>query len=392
MLAKKVRIIARESEESKNLKKNTLLGFFAKRKKIKASRERLDPIAPDNSDFNVTESSLVSEDKVAEGRSNSRTEDAQGVEHEVQKLRLSKRQKRQMLGLLRQRKTHDSEIQLQNKIEFDRLDLINHPVMRLDFDSRELSKEDDDLWHDTFCELVAVSAAINRGAAIPVSTFINSESQSVLSVYFELAFEELAYPGKKRDYIDKLGSRKIEAIESEDLKNAIGLYQQDTERIASLEGLDSDLSPKMIAGVTVSMSTRLLSWILDVCISFVLSFLIGLLLYCWKSSVVSDLLLGQTTLTLSDFYSAAIYTFPTFYIILLFIFPIARSIVGVTVGEFLTKIKLYSLDTTRLAITKSIAWTLFSIFTISSLGLGEIRRGEHLLWREKILGARLLRT
>lgn len=387
LLAKRVKIVENKQDKAKKSDKKGVLGLFAK----KPATPAVTDYSTEDHTAKVTEDSALLTETVISDMEPALAPESAKLSAEPQKLRLSKRQKGQMLGLLRARQEEKQDLEEKKKIEDQQKLSYQNRLARLKVVPVEIEQEEAQMWNENFRELANISGNISKNTAIGVTSLLSKDSQAATMVYFDLAFEELSSPQNKREFIKQLGENRIDSIESQELKAAIGRFQKDSLRAQQSGAEVRSQSDLEVSGESAKTGIRLLSWFLDFSSAISLSLIAALGLYLSNYPVASEVLIGENELQLSDLLTLLILAVPVFYLIILILYPLSRVVFGRTVGEFLTRLKLFSTDSERLSLRQSIAWNLLSILALISLGFLEFRKGPD-LWREKILGARLLRT
>ena len=395
LLAQRVRIVDAKDSSGLSLLKQKFLSLFSRSQNSEAGFSHHESAKFEN-DISVLDSGQQSDLK-PEIKQNPQAHNGNAEperQRGPQKLKLGKRQKQLMLDLLKdQQSTADPQQQGSRLVETGQSELddatapkrINEPLMVA------LTPEQTKLWDRSFKELGSMSGGSIQKSEIKISSLLE-RSSSTLSVYFDLAFEELSCPDKKRDFIRQLSERKVDSIQSHELHEAIGRYHEDSARLVPQSGsleaggyclLDDKLAPRV--------HIRIASYLVDFALSAVFSLFLGCLLFFCKSELAPEILLGVTALQLSDLLSMALLAVPFFYLTFLLILPILRLFCGRTAGEAIMHLKLFSINSSPLSLKRSISWNLLLVFSLVSVGLFEGSRAQE-LWREKILNAKLLRT
>lgn len=389
LLAKRVRIVDAKPAKKNRLKvsdstdkKKSLFAIFRRKTKEPIVDKRQE-VCEDTNNTEIAEVKAELDDS-----SQNPIEQSSIPAKEVQKLKLSKRQRQQMLGLLRKRKAVDEAELLEEKA----LKLEKVEKTDLNIQLRALEDRDLELWSRSYDELILEASNLTQSSAIQVSSLLRRDNQTALSVYFDLAYEELASPEKRREFVSNVGSRRVDSIESNELRAAVGKFQKDSAELEAIQSQPWNKPKNELEGIPAKTIQRLIAWSIDFGFAMFAAFFLSTVLYISISPLVSSLMLGSDYFFASHILSISLYGTQLFYIIFLFLFPILRSLCGFTLGEYFCKLRLLSKETHRtVALPASIGWNLLIAPSILSLGLLERRRGVD-LWRERILGAKLLRS
>ena len=219
---------------------------------------------------------------------------------------------------------------------------------------------------------------------------LSADSQVALAIYFDLAREELYSPQIKRTFVDVAGARRVDSIESVALQAAVGRYQQDSANIKS-RALAEGSERERFQQFPASGKQRFAAALVDLSGCALIAIVCAALRYVLSSSAVASAVLGDDVMPRSDLYTIALSALTIFPILHILVLPLLRALTGATPGEQALRLRLTKADSAPLSLGDSIAWALLAIFSWLSLGLLEGRR-RRISWREKLLGAHLLRT
>lgn len=388
LLAQKVRIVeAGQKSSAKASKLSLLKSVFKRRSDDEVIIDAADFVYEEELDPSASAALVVPESSQSEQVS----DDASGAESAPRKLKLSKRQRQQLLGLLRKRSQESESDRLSEK-EAQELGASAKVHQRLSFSTQQIEQEQAEEWQNAYQQIGNLALAqVSSSSAIELSSLVTADAQASLSVYFALAREELISPESRRDFTSELGARKVDVIESQFLKEAVGRYEVDSDEYEARLNEPATPVVEAVVGEPASLQRRFYSWLIDCALLVILSLGAGTVAFASKSDKIADFFLGTARPSFADLYSILLFALLHYCFFFFVAMPALRRYWRTTLGERLTKLRVVPVLPEGISFAQSFGWTSLSLFSFLSFGLLE-RRGEGFCWREKTLGLQVLRT
>ncbi len=290
-------------------------------------------------------------------------------------LRLSKRQKEQMLALLRRR-------QGQQQTES-----ASRPVRLQPDDHKPLEEGIGRLFSEVSAEF-AKHKSFEPSGLISGNELIKIESDASLKALFEIVAADLLQPEQSRQFVDPLEFKKVSELESEHLKKAVQVFQKEDLDYQRKQALGAIKFDSYIEGQEAASGLRLKAWGLDCAICFIISLLLAALTEIFTGRHITSFFLGELDFAVTDLLTASISAVFYFFIARYAAMPLIRRLRGATPGEKHFGLKLVDEDHRLPGLFTGILWNLSEMVALCSLGLSEYSR---LLSKEKICAAKILR-